>query len=127
MKCKFNYFSKIQKQNHHFWRGRYICLDKNCTNIFIVKIYFEENCKDIGIHPNDKFTFYQRSDTKIKFHCKLIFGEFIHKQKVVKNIVCSGLKRTKQAREILLKSVSLVQNENVLYNLINLGVNGKKA
>lgn len=127
LKCKCNYISKIEKKKHHFWRGSYFCLDKRCKNNFVAKIYFEDSSHNIGIKSYDKFTFCINSESKINMKIVMFQGNFNHDQKIIKPIVCSGKKRNDQAREILMKSVSIVQNQNFLNNLIHLNINGKKT
>jgi hypothetical protein len=117
--------SILTKKKHHFWRGKYCCLDKNCKNIFVAKIFFEDIKQTIGLNNIENLTFSINLDTKINVNIKIVQGNYNHIDRIIKPVVCSGLKRIKQAREILLKSVSIVQNENVLNNILNLGNNGK--
>jgi hypothetical protein len=86
----------------------------------------ETDNQNFSINLEDEFLFSLNSNIKIKLSVNIKSDlDIKHDKKIVPPVRCFGTNRTKQAREILLKSISIVQTENYLMNLININPHGK--
>ena len=112
LRCVYNWFKcdRSQKRRSSFWRGVYKCVQLDCKNVYLanindqIPINFENlRIKDVLNVPS----------IRIDIDCEVLT---VHEYKISKKIRCFGLKRKKEALQILAKGVLNVQSENIINN-----------
>ena len=101
LKNSYNWFNKNIKKNCPFWRGKYVCIDKECTNIFYCMIdkNFELKNNLVQIKINFEENYFHHSNINNKFRC-------------------CGYDRYEQGKSIMMHGINNVQSNNILHNML---------
>ena len=94
------------KKKTYIWRGKYVCVDKDCSNIFSAYMYNKTPYEDISDIQDASLHVFYKKEPK-------------HLTKINKRVRCTGASRDKQKQDLCSNGLTNTLSENVIFNSSN--------